>query len=190
MNKVSLYVPLGVFLLLAMLLAAGFWLDDPHKLPSELIGRPLPEFALADVVNPERTVTKADLVGQISLVNVWATWCPNCLMEHPKLLQIAREGSVRVIGVNYNDDIVKAQAWLKKYQDPYYVSVADTEGTLGIDLGVYGAPETFVLDAEGFIRYRYVGPVTERVWQEILLPIIDEIRSNDVSGSDQTASRG
>jgi len=190
MNKVSLYVPLGVFLLLAMLLAAGFWLDDPHKLPSELIGRPLPEFALADVVNPERTVTKADLVGQISLVNVWATWCPNCLMEHPKLLQIAREGSVRVIGVNYNDDIGKAQAWLKKYQDPYYVSVADTEGTLGIDLGVYGAPETFVLDAEGFIRYRYVGPVTERVWQEILLPIIDEIRSNDVSGSDQTASRG
>lgn len=187
MNKATLFVPLGVFLLLVILLAAGFGLDDPHKLPSELVGKPLPEFALADVVNPERIVTQADLIGQVSLINIWATWCPNCLQEHPKLMEISREGKVRVIGVNYNDDLAKAQAWLKRYKNPYAITVADTEGKLGIDLGVYGAPETFVLDAEGFIRYRYVGPVTDQVWQETLLPIINEFNSG--SGT-ETAPRG
>ena len=187
MNKPSLFIPLGVFILLAILLAAGFSLDDPHNLPSELIGKPMPEFELADVKNPDRIITKADLLGHVSLVNVWATWCPNCLDEHPQFLKIAKEGSVRVIGVNYHDDTRKAQAWLRKYRDPYWVSVADTEGTLGIDLGVYGAPETYVLDANGFIRFRYVGPVTPRVWHEILLPKINEAKREQF---EQTASRG
>jgi cytochrome c biogenesis protein CcmG/thiol:disulfide interchange protein DsbE len=187
MSKPSLFIPLGVFILLAILLAAGFGLDDPHHLPSALIGKPMPEFELADVVHPERTVRKEDLLGHVSLVNVWATWCPNCVREHLQLMKIAGEGSVRIIGVNYNDDISKAELWLKKYRDPYWVSLVDTEGTLGIDLGVYGAPETYVLDADGLIRYRYVGPVTPGVWQEVLLPVVNEVKREKI---EQTASRG
>jgi cytochrome c biogenesis protein CcmG/thiol:disulfide interchange protein DsbE len=187
MSKPGLYVPLGVFLLLAILLAAGFGLDDPHHLPSALIGKPMPEFELVDVVHPERSVRKEDLLGHVSLVNVWATWCPNCVTEHPQLMRISRQGSVRLIGVNYNDDIEKAQSWLQKYKDPYWVSLADTEGKLGIDLGVYGAPETFVLDANGMIRFRHVGPVTQQVWEEILLPVVKEVKGEKIQ---QTATRG
>ncbi|MDK1023913.1 MAG: DsbE family thiol:disulfide interchange protein [Gammaproteobacteria bacterium] len=187
MSKPSLFVPLGVFALLAMLLAAGFGLDDPHHLPSALIGKPMPEFELVDVLNPDRVIRKEDLLGHVSLINVWATWCPNCVVEHPQFLEISRQGSIRVIGVNYHDDIEKAQQWLQKYENPYWVSVADTEGTLGIDLGVYGAPETFVMDAKGYIRYRHVGPVTRNVWLDTLLPVVDAVKREQV---EQTAARG
>lgn len=187
MKKPALYIPLAVFLLMAVLLGAGFWLEDPHKLPSELIGRPMPEFALVDVNDPQRTVRKEDLLGHISLLNVWATWCPSCKVEHPQLLAIAKEGQVRVIGINYNDEIAKAQRWLKQYEDPYWVTVSDSQGTLGIDLGVYGAPETFILDHKGFIRYRYVGPITRHVWLTDLLPRINEIKQEQ---PEQAAQRG
>ena len=187
MSKPGLYVPLVVFMLLAILLAAGFGLDDPHKLPSVLIGKPMPEFELADLVHPERTIRKQDLIGEVALLNVWATWCPSCALEHRELVEIEKQGLIRLIGVNYHDDVSEAQRWLRQRQDPYWVNIADTEGTLGIDLGVYGAPETFVLDADGFIRYRYVGPVTRTVWKDILKPVVDRIKQEK---AEQTASRG
>ncbi len=187
MSKPGLFVPLGVFILLAILLATGFQLEDPHHLPSALIGKPMPEFELADVITPDRVIRKQDLLGEVSLINVWATWCPSCAREHSELLEISKSNAIRLIGVNYNDDISKAQRWLRERQDPYWINVADTEGTLGIDLGVYGAPETFVLDADGFIRFRYVGPVSRSVWQDTLQPVVDRVKKEK---AEQTAARG
>ena len=121
-------------------------------------------------------LTRADIVGDVALVNVWATWCAACLVEHPVLLRVAREEGVRIVGVNYNDQTAKAIAWLKRYENPYTLTVVDQEGQLGIDLGIYGAPETFVVDATGTIRYRHVGAVTEQVWSDTLGPIVDALR--------------
>ena len=174
-NK-SLLIPLGVFALLVISLALGFRLQNPHLLPSALIDKPFPEFELADLHQGDLARTVADLTGQIGLVNVWATWCPNCLIEHPELLRISRETDLPLYGVNYNDDNEKALAWLARHEDPYEFSIVDDKGTLAIDLGVYGAPETFVLDANGVIRFRYVGPVTPEVWQETLLPVVELLR--------------
>jgi cytochrome c biogenesis protein CcmG/thiol:disulfide interchange protein DsbE len=187
-SKTALFVPLAVFILLTIVLAAGFYLEDPHHLPSELVGKPLPEFTLADVNDPQRSVTSEDLLGEVTLLNVWATWCPSCVAEHKQLLKIAREGSVRLVGVNYNDDIPKAQQWLRRLGDPYWVTVADTQGKLGINLGEYGAPETFLMDASGVIHYRHVGAVTDQVWKETLKPMVLQFKS--VSKVESSVSEG
>ncbi len=171
LNK-SLLIPLGVFVGLVILLALGFGLRDPHFLPSQLIDKPFPVFSLAELSNPERTISTDDVDGEISLVNVWATWCAACLVEHPELVRISREEGVRVIGVNYNDESIKARAWLARHGNPYAFTIVDNAGTLAIDLGVYGAPETFVVDADGVIRYRHVGAVTNDVWNDTLAPVI------------------
>lgn len=174
--KKSLLIPLGLFLLLVVFLALRFGLRDPHYLPSVLVDKPFPEFELRDLADESRRRTRADLVGATSLVNVWATWCANCLVEHPVLMKIADEERVPLYGVNYNDDPNKARAWLERHNDPYRFSLVDNRGTLAIDLGVYGAPETFVVDRRGFIRYRHVGPVTAKVWQEELAPLLALLR--------------
>jgi cytochrome c biogenesis protein CcmG/thiol:disulfide interchange protein DsbE len=174
-NK-SLLIPLGVFLLLVVFLGLGFRLNNPHLLPSALINKPFPEFELTDLHNPETLRSREDLVGEVLLVNVWATWCPNCIVEHPELMRISREEGIRLVGVNYNDDNEKAVRWLQRREDPYAFSVVDNEGKLAIDLGVYGAPETFVVDRQGVIRFRYVGPVTRDVWKEKLSPVVAHLR--------------
>lgn len=175
LNK-RLLIPLLFFLLLITVLAFGFRLEDPHFLPSELIDKPFPAFSLEDLHHPDRVLTKADLTGEVALVNVWATWCPNCLVEHPELLRISREENILLYGVNYNDESDKAIAWLERYKDPFQFHVVDHEGTLAIDLGVYGAPETFVIDENGVIQYRHVGPVTRRVWRSKILPVVKLLR--------------
>ena len=172
----SLLIPLAVFLVMVVFLALGFQLRDPHLLPSVLIDKPFPEFTLDDLADSNRKRTREDVVGRISLVNVWGTWCPNCVIEHPELMRISREEDIPLIGVNYNDDVVKARAWLKRRDDPYEFSIVDDEGTLAIDLGVYGAPETFVVDASGVIRFRHVGPVTNDIWEEQLRPVVEHLR--------------
>lgn len=172
----SLLIPLGVFAALVVFLALGFGLKDPHYLPSALVGKPFPQFELRDLADESRLRSRDDLLGTVSLVNVWATWCPNCLVEHPELMRVASEGDVPVYGVNYNDDTEKARAWLARHGDPYRFSVVDDEGRLAIDLGVYGAPETFVVDRQGMIRLRHVGPVTARDWRETLAPAIELAR--------------
>lgn len=174
--KRVMLVPLGVFLLLVIILATGFRLEDPHLLPSVLIDRPFPDFALAELHDPERTITVEDLKGEVALVNVWATWCANCLIEHPELMRIANEEGVPIYGINYNDDPVKARQWLQRHGDAYRFTMVDQEGKLGIDLGIYGAPETFLIDANGVIQFKQVGVVTPDLWRQTLKPLIAQLQ--------------
>lgn len=181
-NK-SLLIPLAVFVALVLVLAVGFRLEDPHFLPSELIDQQFPDFALNELNVSGRVVTREDLIGQVALVNVWATWCPNCLIEHPELMRISREEGLPLFGINYNDESVKARKWLVRHNNPFQFNIVDDQGKLGIDLGVYGAPETFVLDANGVIQYRHVGPVTRRVWEKTLRPVVDLLLSQSSPSS-------
>ena len=175
-NK-SLIIPLVLFSSLAVLLWRSFSSEDPSLLPSQLLDKPFPEFNLEDLHSSTRIRNADDLLGDVSLVNVWATWCVNCLIEHPVLTRIA-QGGVAIVGINYNDDLKKALVWLDQYGDPYTFHVRDNKGTLAIDLGVYGAPETFIVDESGTVRYRHIGVVTEEVWMEKLLPVINLLRGN------------
>lgn len=175
MSRLKLFLPLGIFILLAVLFWRGLSLD-PTAMPSALIDKPLPSFRLPTVNNPERLVTERDLQGDITLLNVWATWCVACRVEHPFLNQLAEQG-VRIVGVNYKDDVTAAQKWLQEFADPYLYSVVDADGRLGIDLGVFGAPETYVVDASGIIRYKHVGVVDQAVWDGRILPVIEQLRA-------------
>lgn len=171
MNRWVALVPLLIFFSLSALLYRGLG-KDPAHLPSALIGKPFPEFALPDLHDPARQLTRADLLGTPALVNVWATWCAACRVEHPELLRIAEQEGVPVFGINYKDDDDAARAWLRELQDPYRRIIADRQGRLGLDLGVYGAPETYVIDAGGVIRYRHVGVVDSAVWKDVLQPVL------------------
>ena len=170
----SLFIPLAAFLAMTIFLGFGFQLENAKVLPSALIDKPLPNFQLRDLQSGQMLRGADDLIGEVALVNVWGTWCPNCVIEHPELLKISRD--IKIFGVNYRDNNVEAKKWLIKYKDPYEFSVSDDEGTLAIDLGVYGAPETFIIDKSGFIRKRHVGPVNAKVWEEELKPIVDHLR--------------
>lgn len=167
-------LPLAGFIILLGLLWQGLG-HDPTLLPSALLDRPLPPFRAPTLNDPARLVTQEDLKGEVALLNVWATWCPSCRAEHETLRSLARQG-VAIYGVNYKDDPGAARRWLQTLGDPYRFSIDDAAGQLGIDLGVYGAPETYLLDAAGVIRYRHVGVLDERVWQEDFLPRIQRIR--------------
>lgn len=178
MSKAALFIPLTLFFGLAIILGIGFTLDDPHKLPSAMIDQEISAFSLPRLKAPEQQISNADLKGEISLLNVWATWCPNCRVEHPEFMRIAEEEDIRIIGVNYNDERKKALKWLDRLGDPYAFSVMDYEGKLGINLGVYGAPETYLVDSNGVVRYRHVGVVTRKIWEETFVPRIDKLRQN------------
>jgi cytochrome c biogenesis protein CcmG/thiol:disulfide interchange protein DsbE len=176
--RFKLFLPLGLFLALAILLARGLQLD-PKALPSALIDQPLPEFSLPLLATAqlggERLVNRGEVVGEVALFNVWATWCVSCRVEHPYLGELASRG-VPIYGINYKDDASAARQWLQQLGDPYRLSIFDAEGSLGLDLGVYGAPETYVVDRSGVIRYRHVGVIDQRVWTEIIEPIVNELR--------------
>lgn len=174
MKRLFLLIPLLIFLVMAVLLYRGLFLD-PSSLPSALIGKPFPDFQLPSLDDPERSITRADLLGEPALVNVWATWCPSCRYEHPVLNKLAESG-VRIYGVNYKDRRDAAQKWLQELHNPYLLNIEDARGSLGIDLGVYGAPETFFIDAEGIVRHKFVGTIDERVWRETLAPIYQQLR--------------
>lgn len=165
MKRFLLLLPLLLFVVLALLLYRGLALD-PARLPSALIGQSLPAFRLPAVENPQQLITQADFKGP-ALVNVWATWCVSCRIEHPVLTALAARGVV-IYGVNYKDERGAAQRWLAEFHNPYQLTVEDAQGTLGLDLGVYGAPETFFIDAQGVIRYKFVGVIDARVWEEQL----------------------
>ena len=175
MKRLALLLPLALFLGMAVFLYRGLFLN-PQELPSALIDKPLPSFSLPDLKDEQRLISEKDLKGP-ALVNVWATWCPTCKAEHQMLNQLAKAGVV-IHGVNYKDDSVAARQWLKDYLDPYQVNVADPQGSLGINLGVYGAPETFLIDAQGIIRHKYVGAIDERVWREELAPRYQALLEN------------
>ncbi len=174
MRRFILFVPLALFIGIGIFLWRGLQLD-PTELPSALLNKPLPAFSLTSLYDEKQLLTQDDFKGEPALVNVWATWCPSCKQEHAQLNQIKAEG-YKVIGINYKDDRVKADIWLDKYLDPYALNVFDNEGSLGLDLGVYGAPETYVIDAEGIIRYKHVGVVDQQVWGQLKV-MLDKLKS-------------
>ena len=180
MSRLQLFIPLALFGVIAVFLYQGFRLDDPHQLPSALIDRPFPEFRLP-ALGEDRELTRADLTGQVTLVNVWATWCPTCAAEHEALQRITRDHGLRIVGINYKDDVAKALRWLAQLGDPYALNVVDADGRLAIDLGVYGAPESFLLDAEGVIRYKRVGAVNGFIWASEIAPLVKQL-TEDLEG--------
>ncbi|MCB5188143.1 DsbE family thiol:disulfide interchange protein [Methylobacillus caricis] len=177
MKRLFILVPLAAFLILVGFLAAGLR-HDPHEVPSPLVGKPAPAFNLPRLDDPQLTLSAAGMRGQVWLFNVWASWCAPCREEHPVLLKLAASRIVPIVGMNYKDQRDKALAWLEQGGgDPYLASVSDVAGRTGIDYGVYGVPETYVVDKAGTIRYKQIGPLTEQILVEKLLPLIMELKA-------------
>ena len=179
-QRLVLLVPLAIFLLLAILFWRGLSLN-PNEKPSALINRAIPVFTMPVLPAEENPaqLTQAsnqDLLGHVSLLNVWATWCTTCRIEHEFLNKLKSQG-VKIYGINYKDNQEAARQWLQELHNPYVFSIFDEQGLLGIDLGVYGAPETFVIDKKGIIRYKHVGDVNEKVWTEDLQPLMKQLES-------------
>lgn len=177
-NRTKLFLPIVFFFAMIGLLLYGLRDGrDLNTVPSALVNRPLPVFSEPDLFDASKMVTSDQLKGGIYVVNVWGTWCPPCHAEHPYLLEISqRESDVTFVGVNYKDDVEEARAFLEDRGNPFKISMADVDGNLGIDLGVSGAPETFLIDATGTIRYRYVGMIDNKVWADTFEPLIEQIR--------------
>ena len=179
--KTSRWLPLAAFFALAALLAAGVWMSrnpDRDVLPSPLIGKPAPEFALSILHEPTRTVRLADLRGQPFLLNVWGSWCVECRVEHPVLTKFAESKRLRVIGYNWKDEPADALRWLEQFGNPFWLVLADVEGRAAIDWGIYGAPETFLVDGTGIIRWKHVGALTEDVIADELMPALQQVEAS------------
>ena len=170
-------IPLGIFVVLCAFLLAGLW-RDPREVPSPLIGKPAPPFTLAQLHEPAKTLAPADLKGQVWLLNVWASWCASCRDEHPLLVELGKAKILPIVGLNYKDESAAGLFWLAQNGDPYSVSVVDRDGRVGIDWGVYGAPETFVVDKTGTIRYKQIGPLTVESLEKRILPLIRELQKS------------
>ena len=168
-------IPLGVFLVMVIFLAIGLSLD-PRNIPSPLIGKPTPTFNLPEVSDPSKTLTPESFRGRVVLLNVWASWCVSCRQEHPVLLELAQRQEVPIFGLNYKDQLTAARDWLSKFGNPYEASGFDQDGRVGIDLGVYGVPETFVIDKKGLIRMKHTGPVTPQALEKDILPLVERLK--------------
>jgi cytochrome c biogenesis protein CcmG/thiol:disulfide interchange protein DsbE len=172
-------LPLFAFLALAVLLAAGVLRNsgkDTSAIPSPLIGKPAPAFSLPVLGDPSRKIGNADLLGRPYLLNVWGSWCPACRDEHPVITDLAASGAVRVIGYDYKDTTEDAQRWLQQFGNPYDLVIADEDGRAALDWGIYGAPETFLVDAEGVVRWKFVGPITPAVVRDQLMPELEKLK--------------
>lgn len=174
--KIKLLVPLAVFLVIAVFLGIGLT-RDPRKLPSTMIDKPAPAFALKQVAALDKTFSPADMTGQVWMLNVWASWCTACRVEHPLLVEIARSNAVPLIGLNYKDKPQDALKFLAQQGNPYQLSALDQEGRVGIDFGVYGVPETFIIDKQGMIRHKHVGPITSEALSKEILPLIAKLKA-------------
>ncbi len=170
-------VPLGVFVVLIIFLLVGLTLN-PREIPSPLIGKPAPAFRLVQLHNQAMTITPEELRGKVWLLNVWASWCAPCRQEHPLLVELARQNVVAIVGLNYKDERDTSIAWLQELGNPYLVSAYDHDGNVGIDWGVYGVPETFVIDKAGIIRHKITGALTPTHIRDEIIPLIKEL--NDV----------
>lgn len=183
MKRFLLFLPLILFMVLGFFLYRGLYLD-PQAMPSALEGQTVPEFKLITVLDNERVVTKADLKGDVYLLNVWGTWCGGCRVEHPYLLDISKSG-LPIYGINFKDELPAAKQWLKDLKDPYQFTAYDVNGRLALDLGVYGAPETFVVDHEGIIRLRYAGILDMVAWNTKIGPLVESLKEKARTGSSQ-----
>ncbi len=170
MFKLKFLIPLGLFIGLVILLAAGLRLN-PREVPSPLIGKPAPTFELPTLDAPEKKLSGEVFKGRVSLVNVWASWCVACRQEHPYLLKLSRDGVI-IYGMDYKDTRMAGLRWLNILGNPYRAVAFDEDGQAGIDWGVYGVPETFVIDKQGIIRYKHIGPITPKDWEGKLAPLI------------------
>lgn len=167
-------LPLVVFLVLVSFLAAGLRLN-PREVPSPLIDKPAPSFSVPQLHAAQETIAPAELKGKVWLFNVWASWCVSCRQEHPVLMELARRGTLPIIGLDYKDEREAGIAWLQEHGDPYLLSAYDKGGRVGIDYGVYGVPESFLIDKNGTIRYKHIGPLTQKVLDEKILPLAKEL---------------
>lgn len=168
------FLPVIVFAVLVAFLAIGLKLD-PREVPSPLVNKAAPAFKLPLLAQPEAMLTPADLRGKVWLLNVWASWCVSCRVEHPLLVELAKTGTVPIYGLNYKDKRDDAMQWLRERGDPYLQSISDADGRVGIDYGVYGVPETFVIDREGVIRYKQIGPLTPEALRDTILPLVRKL---------------
>jgi len=162
--------PLAIFLVLVGFLAVGLKLD-PREVPSPLVGKPAPAFDLPLLHQPDKRFVPADMRGKVWLLNVWASWCVSCREEHPLLVELSRKGVLPILGLNYKDRGDEAQRWLKQFGNPYQLSVVDADGRTGIDYGVYGVPETYLIGPDGVIRFKQIGPITPAVLEQKILPL-------------------
>ncbi len=176
-RKLKFLLPLAIFALLAGFLLRGLWLD-PREVPSPLIGKPAPAFERPLLVAPGKTFSNAQMRGQVWVFNVWASWCAPCRIEHPLWNDFSAKKIAPVVGLNYKDDAQAAQRWLRELGDPYLLTVADRDGAVGIDFGVYGVPETFVIDKAGVIRHKHVGPVTAEALRDKIIPLIASLQKS------------
>jgi cytochrome c biogenesis protein CcmG/thiol:disulfide interchange protein DsbE len=167
-------LPLFAFVALAAFLLRGLWLN-PREVPSPLIGKPAPQFERPKLATPGESLSNKDLLGQVWILNVWASWCAPCREEHPVWNEFARKKQVALVGLNYKDQDDAASKWLRELGNPYTVSIADRDGRVGIDFGVYGVPETFVIDRAGVIRFKHIGAMTQRVLETKIVPLVQEL---------------
>ena len=176
MRRLRFLAPLAAFILMAAELALSLK-NDPHKMPSMLIDKPTPAFVLASLNGNDDGFSNLDLKGGVSLLNVFASWCPGCRFEHPMLMRLADKGDIPIFGLNWKDKQADGARWLGNNKSPYTRVGLDKSGRVGIDFGVTGVPETFVIDRTGRIRYRYPGPLTEEVWRDNFEPLLKYLRS-------------
>jgi len=171
MKSLRFIIPLGLFALLVFFLWRGLALD-PRKVPSPLIDKPAPAFALTRLDDAAKTIARDDMLGKAWMLNVWASWCVACREEHPTLVAFSRTKAVPLIGLNYKDTRPEGLSWLSRFGDPYDASIFDQDGRVGIDFGVYGVPETFVIDKKGVIRFKHIGPLTPEIVQTRIQPLL------------------
>jgi len=167
-------IPLGIFLTLVVFLGVGLH-RDPREVPSPLIGKPAPAFALTRLDDPAQTVRRDDMLGKVWMLNVWASWCVACREEQPLMVEFARQKLLPIYGLDYKDERPAAMKWLSSFGNPYDVSLFDQEGRVGIDFGVYGVPETFIIDRQGVIRFKQIGPVTPDVIRDTIEPLVRQL---------------
>ena len=175
MKAVRWSIPLAIFIVLLAFLWVGLG-RDPREVPSPLIGKPAPAFSLSQLHEPSQALSNSDLKGKVWLLNVWASWCVSCREEHPLLMQLAASKIVPIYGLDYKDDPGAGKDWLAQNGNPYTTSIVDRDGRVGIDYGVYGVPETFVVDKAGVIRYKQIGPLSIEALQQKILPLVKELQ--------------
>ena len=177
-KRLRFFLPLGIFIALAVFLGIGLGLN-PREVPSPLINKPVPQFELPRLDDPSSRFQPSELAGEVWVLNVWASWCVSCRAEHDVLKALVARNPAPIVGLNYKDEVADARRWLDRLGDPYALSVVDAEGQVGIDWGVYGVPETFVIDGDGMIRYKHIGPVDMDDIEQKLLPILQQLQSGE-----------
>lgn len=178
MKRLMFILPLTAFVALLAYFSIGLQ-RDPSRIPSVLIDKPAPQFDLPAIEGRDVGLSTQDLKGEVSLVNFFGSWCVSCRIEHPLLMQLAQEGEIPIYGIDWKDPPGAGAAWLERHGDPYTLIGDDADGRVAIDFGITGAPETFIIDRSGRIRYKYAGPITPQIWEQDLLPIIRKLRDED-----------